>query len=131
MAEEFGLDKALVVDVLENGAGGSWSLSNLGRRILANDLAPGFATNHMLKDLRLAFENLDPTGRLPGTRLAFELFEEAMAEVGKDSKQEFSSFEKASQELGTQAMIKAYQVKEAAPVRAGDRITLEWQLDAE
>ncbi len=131
MAEELGLDKALVVDVLENGAGGSWSLSNLGRRILADDLAPGFATNHMLKDLRLAFENLDSSGRLPGTRLAFELFEEAMAEAGKDSKQEFSSPEKASQELGTQAMIKAYQVKEATPGRSGDRITLEWQLDAE
>ncbi len=126
MAEELGLDKALVVDVLENGAGGSWSLTNLGRRILANDLSPGFATNHMLKDLRLAFENLDPAGRLPGTRLAFELFEEAMVAAGKDSK-----IERPSQELGTQAMIKAYQVKEAAPGRAGDRITLEWQLDAE
>lgn len=127
MAEELGLDKKLVVDVLENGAGGSWSLSNLGRRILSDDMAPGFATNHMLKDLRLAFENLDSAGRLPGTRLAFELFEEAMATVGKE----------ASQELGTQAMIKAYQErkvyqqKELAPGRAGDRITLEWQLDTE
>ncbi len=121
MAEELGLDKKLVVDVLENGAGGSWSLSNLGRRILANDMAPGFATNHMLKDLRLAFENLDPAGRLPGTRLAFELFEEAMVTAGKN----------ASQEMGTQAMIKAYRPKKTAPGRAGDRITLEWQLDVQ
>lgn len=127
MAEELGLDKKLVVEVLENGAGGSWSLSNLGRRILANDMAPGFATNHMLKDLRLAFENLDPAGRLPGTRLAFELFEEAMATAGKN----------ASQEMGTQAMIKAYEERKAyrpkksASGRAGDRITLEWQLDVQ
>ncbi|CAN5239850.1 NAD(P)-dependent oxidoreductase [soil metagenome] len=127
MAEELGLDNKLVVDVLENGAGGSWSLSNLGRRILADDLAPGFATNHMLKDLRLAFENLDSTDCFPGTRLAFDLFEEAMAPLAKT----------ASQELGTQAMIKAYQEKlayqrrERAPGMAGDRITLEWQLDGE
>ena len=127
MAEELGLDKKLVVDVLENGAGGSWSLSNLGRRILADDLAPGFATNHMLKDLRLAFENLEPADCFPGTSLAYDLFEEAMAPLAKT----------ASKELGTQAMIKAYkermayQQKERVPGLAGDRVTMEWQLDTE
>ncbi len=124
MVEDLGLDKKLVVDVLEKGAGGSWALSNLGPRIVAGDLQPAFAMKHMLKDLRLVFENVPPQGQFPGTRLAFDLFEKVLA------------MDAGAGELGTQAMIKAYrhdgQVQDAlAGTECADRIALEWQLDGE
>lgn len=100
MAETMGLDPAQVAEVLENGAGGSWALSNLGRRICKGDLAPGFAVKHMLKDLRLVFENLPP-GSLPGTSLSAALFEKALQVVGPET----------GLELGTHAMIRAYEGK--------------------
>jgi len=143
MAQDLGLDQKLVVEVLEQGAGGSWALSNLGRRIVANDLQPAFAMKHMLKDLRLAFENLGQAGRLPGTRLAYDLFEKVVKADGDAA------------ELGTQAMVRAYgqklsknspqsdlqddhehhehhEVEEALEgMECADRIALEWQLDGD
>jgi 3-hydroxyisobutyrate dehydrogenase len=107
MAETLGLAPSMVAEVLENGAGGSWALSNLGRRITANDLKPGFAIKHMLKDLRLVFENL-PADRLPGTRLSLELFDRALEALAQQAEGP------EGMELGTQAMIKAYS---AAPER--------------
>jgi len=130
MVEDLGLDKKLVVEVLEKGAGGSWALSNLGPRIVADDLQPAFAMKHMLKDLRLVFENVPPHGQLPGTRLAYDLFEKVL------------TMDAGAAELGTQAMVKAYRQPgedagyEGHEVQAAlegmecaDRIALEWQLD--
>ncbi len=135
MVEDLGLDKKLVVDVLEKGAGGSWALSNLGPRIVAGDLQPAFAMKHMLKDLRLVFENVPAQGQFPGTRLAFDLFEKVLA------------MDAGAGDLGTQAMIKAYrrqadgagcakhdghEVQDALEgMECADRIALEWQLDGE
>lgn len=103
MAEKLGLDPNMVVDVLEGGAGGSWALTNLGRRIGKGDLEPGFAIKHMLKDLRLVFENL-PAGELPGTGLSMVLFERALAALAANG-------DGAFEELGTHAMIRAYTEK--------------------
>lgn len=100
LAQTLGLDPALVVDSLGNGAGGSWSLNNLGPRILRGDFAPGFSIKHMLKDLRLVDESLP--GRhllddLAGTNLAVDLFNKVVAAHPQDGL-----------DMGTQAMQLAY-----------------------
>jgi 3-hydroxyisobutyrate dehydrogenase len=70
-----GLDVTKTLDILQGGAAGSWALSNYAPRILAGDLAPGFAASHMLKDLRIALGEALPLCELPGTTTASELFE--------------------------------------------------------
>jgi len=104
LAESLGLDPSLVVDVLQSGAGGSWALANLGKRILQDDLKPAFSLRNMLKDLRLVFESIDAgeqgdisPATLPGTQLSRELF----ARVARQSLE-------APDQFGTQAMIRAY-----------------------
>ena len=46
------LDKTLAT--IQNGAAGSWSLSNYGPRLLRGDLEPGFKVDHFIKDLGIA-----------------------------------------------------------------------------
>ncbi len=102
VAKRLGVDENLIVDVLSAGAGGSWALTNLGPRILKSDLAPGFALKHMIKDLRLVFENLDgESNLLPGTQLAQTLFKE----VAENDENASGGADGAR---GTQAMILAY-----------------------
>lgn len=103
LAEQLGVDENLVVDVLSGGAGGSWALSNLGPRIIKKDFEPGFALKHMLKDLRLVFENIDgQDDLLPGTKLAQDLFKIVGEGDGFDSGG-------ADGARGTQAMRLAYK----------------------
>jgi 3-hydroxyisobutyrate dehydrogenase len=98
LAGDLGVERGLVVDVCGRGAGGSWALSNLGQRIIAADLAPGFMIKHILKDLRLVDESMAHLAdRLPATALAQELFQTVAASDGG-----------AAAELGTQALILAY-----------------------
>ncbi len=105
LAKRLGVDETLVVDVLSSGAGGSWALTNLGQRINKSDLAPGFALKHMLKDLRLVFENIDgKSDLLPGTKLAQDLFKQVVADETRKS----GGTNGASETLGTQAMSLAY-----------------------
>lgn len=90
-AERAGLDPASVIDILGTGAAGSWSLNNLGRRIVNGDFNPGFYIKHFIKDLGIA---LDEARRmrlsLPGLALAHQFYVAASA-MGLD-------------ELGTQAL---------------------------
>jgi len=76
-----GLDPEAVLQSVSSGAAGSWSLSNLGPRILAGDLSAGFYVEHFLKDLGIA---LDEAGRLglalPGLALARQLYRAAAAQ---------------------------------------------------
>lgn len=103
LAKQLGVDENLVVDVLSAGAGGSWALTNLGPRIVKSDFAPGFALKHMLKDLRLVFENLDgDSDILPGTKLAQSLFKQ----VGENDGNADGGADGAR---GTQAMSLAYE----------------------
>lgn len=91
-----------VVEILENGAGGSWALTNLGRRINDGDLKPAFSIKHMLKDLRLVFENLGPG--YAGTAMAQGYLQEVLeAQKAVDAD--------AATNLGTQAMIEAKAFK--------------------
>jgi 3-hydroxyisobutyrate dehydrogenase len=70
-----GLDLNTVMQSVSSGAAGSWSLSNLGPRIIGNNFDPGFFVEHFIKDMGIA---LDEAGRmglaLPGLALARQLY---------------------------------------------------------
>jgi 3-hydroxyisobutyrate dehydrogenase len=70
-----------MVKVVSSGAGGSWALANIGPKIVADDLDPGFTIDLLCKDLRLVME-LAQEAKLPlsGIGLARELFNKAQAE---------------------------------------------------
>ena len=75
-----GLDLETVLQSVAGGAAGSWSLSNLGPRIMASNFAPGFFVEHFVKDMGIA---LDEARRmrlsLPGLALANQLYLSLMA----------------------------------------------------
>ena len=67
------LDKTLAT--IQNGAAGSWSLSNYGPRLLRGDLEPGFKVDHFIKDLGIALaEARGMNVVLPGASLAEQLY---------------------------------------------------------
>ena len=77
-ARKSGLDPRVMLKAVESGAAGSWQLSNLGPRIMADDVAPGFMVDLYLKDLRILAETAEASGaELPATSVAHRLFEEA------------------------------------------------------
>ena len=82
-AYKAGLDLETVMQSVGSGAAGSWSLSNLGTRIIADDFAPGFFVEHFVKDLGIA---LDEARRmklsLPGLALADQLYLSLIAHNG-------------------------------------------------
>ena len=58
-----------------SGAAGSWSLSNLGPRIIANRFEPGFFVEHFIKDMGIALDEAKRMGlALPGLALAHQLY---------------------------------------------------------
>ena len=74
-AYKAGLDLETVLQSVSGGAAGSWSLSNLGPRIIANDFEPGFFVEHFIKDLGIALDEAKRMGlRLPGLALANQLY---------------------------------------------------------
>ncbi|MFN9175244.1 MAG: NAD(P)-dependent oxidoreductase [Synechocystis sp.] len=97
LAQIQGIDPALMVSVCETGAAGSWALSNLGPKIIADDLEPGFMVQHILKDLRLVQETLvQASATLPGVALAEQQFQQVSQLLNGDRQ-------------GTQAMIRRYR----------------------
>lgn len=95
-AEKAGLDPERVLKSISPGAAGSWSLSNLGPRMLAGNFEPGFYTKHFLKDLRIALDEASTMKLdLPGLQLAINLYEELM--------------DKGYGDKGTQVLFKKYQ----------------------
>ncbi len=81
LAYRAGLDVSAMIEVVSAGAGGSWALKNLGPKIAAGDMEPGFMIKLLNKDLRLVME-LAHDAKLPltGATLAQQLFHEAEAE---------------------------------------------------
>ena len=76
-----GLDLETVLKSVSSGAAGSWALSNLGPRIVANDFEPGFFVDHFVKDLGIAVAEADKAGlKLPGLALARELYLKVQAD---------------------------------------------------
>lgn len=74
-AYKAGLNLETVMQSIAPGAAGSWSLSNLGPRIIHNNFDPGFFVEHFVKDMGIA---LAEAGRmnlsLPGLALAQQLY---------------------------------------------------------
>ena len=70
-----GLDLETVMKSVASGAAGSWSLSNLGPRIIANNFDPGFFVEHFVKDMGIALEESKRMGlSLPGLALGHQLY---------------------------------------------------------
>lgn len=95
-ANKAGLDPETVLKSIAGGAAGSWSLSNLAPRMIADNFDPGFYVKHFIKDMTIASTsarelNLDT----PGLDLAKRMYE-ALAERGGG-------------DFGTQALYKLYQ----------------------
>ncbi len=70
-----GLDLKTVLQSVGGGAAASWSLNNLGPRIMDRNFEPGFFVEHFIKDMGIA---LDEARRmnlsLPGLALANQLY---------------------------------------------------------
>jgi len=70
-----GLDLETVMQSVASGAAGSWSLSNLGTRMIAGNFDPGFFVEHFIKDMGIALEESKRMGlSLPGLALAHQLY---------------------------------------------------------
>ena len=70
-----GLDLEQVMQSVASGAAGSWSLSNLGPRIINNNFDPGFFVEHFIKDMGIALDEAKRLGlSLPGLALAHQLY---------------------------------------------------------
>jgi len=80
-AKKTGLDPLTVIESVGAGAAGSWSINNLGPRMIERDFSPGFYAEHFIKDLGIA---LDEAARmhlaLPGLGLAKQLYEALCAQ---------------------------------------------------
>ncbi|MCF7756398.1 NAD(P)-dependent oxidoreductase [Paenibacillus sp. FSL R5-0623] len=85
-AKTSGLDAETVLKSIATGAAGSWSLSNLGPRMIAGDYEPGFYVKHFIKDMGIALESAKAMGmKTPGLALAESLYQE-IANNGLDEK---------------------------------------------
>ena len=74
-AHRAGLDLETVMQSVASGAAGSWSLSNLGPRIINNNFDPGFFVEHFIKDMGIALDEGNRMGlSLPGLALAKQLY---------------------------------------------------------
>ncbi len=74
-AYKAGLDLETVMRSVASGAAGSWSLSNLGPRIIAGSFEPGFFVEHFIKDMGIALEESRRMGiSVPGLALAHQLY---------------------------------------------------------
>lgn len=94
-AKKAGLDPAAVHASISGGAAGSWAMTNLAPRALADNYAPGFYVKHIIKDMKIALDSaaelkLD----LPGLACAKKLYEEVAAKGWED--------------CGTQALFRLY-----------------------
>lgn len=70
-----GLDLPTVLQSVGSGAAGSWSLSNLGPRIMNNNFDPGFFVEHFIKDMGIALAEAKRMKlALPGLALSHQLY---------------------------------------------------------
>lgn len=95
-AKKAGLDPVRVLESITTGAAGSWSLTNLGPRMIKGDFAPGFYVKHLIKDMTIALEAAQEMNMItPGLSLSLKLYKE-LAEKGEN-------------DSGTQALIKYFE----------------------
>jgi len=88
-AHKAGLDLDAVMESVAYGAAGSWSLSNLGPRIINNNFDPGFFVEHFIKDMGIGLDEAQRMGLvLPGLALAKQLYLAVQAQGhGRDGTQ--------------------------------------------
>ena len=76
-AEKAGLDGRDVVEVISQGAAGSWQMENRYETMLNNQFNHGFAVDWMRKDLKICLESSDQIGAsLPVTALVNEFYKD-------------------------------------------------------
>ena len=74
--QKAGLDLNVVLQSVGSGAAGSWSLTNLGPRIIENNFDPGFFVEHFVKDMGIALSESRRMGLcMPGLALAEQLYQ--------------------------------------------------------
>lgn len=80
-ARRAGLDPRRVIESVGGGAAGSWSILQLGPRILDGDFSPGFFVEHFIKDMGIALAEAERMQlALPGLALAKQLYEAVRAQ---------------------------------------------------
>jgi 3-hydroxyisobutyrate dehydrogenase len=80
-AVKLGLDPQAVIDIISKGAAGSWSISNLGPRLVRGDFKTGFLVRHFIKDMGIALQVAAAVGlSMPGLALVHQLYVAAMAQ---------------------------------------------------
>nr|WP_106783900.1 NAD(P)-dependent oxidoreductase [Lysinibacillus timonensis] len=90
-----GLDLDKVLQSVSTGAAGSWSLSNLGPKMIQGNDEPGFYIKHFIKDMKIAIDEAEKMNlHLPGVKLSKEMYNTLL--------------ERGYGENGTQALIKYY-----------------------
>ena len=95
-ANAAGLAPETVLQSIESGAAGSWSLSNLAPRMIKGNYDPGFYVKHFIKDMTIASGSADNLGiETPGLDLAKKMYEQLQDSGGGD--------------FGTQALFKLYE----------------------
>ncbi len=76
-AEKAGLDGRDVVEVISQGAAGSWQMENRFETMLDGDFNHGFAVDWMRKDLKICLDASDQIGAsLPVTALVSEFYKD-------------------------------------------------------
>ncbi len=95
-AQKAGLDPETVLKSIGQGAAGSWSLNNLGPKIIAKDFKPGFYIKHFIKDMNIAANaSNDLKLETPGLDLALSLYKKIS--------------DKGFENDGTQGLYKLFQ----------------------
>ena len=75
--EKAGLDGAAVVEVIAQGAAGSWQMANRHKTMLADEFSFGFAVDWMRKDLGICLRTADEIGAsLPVTALVDQFYKD-------------------------------------------------------
>lgn len=76
-AEKAGLDGRAVVEVISQGAAGSWQMANRYETMLDDEFNHGFAVDWMRKDLGICLDTADETGAsLPLTALVDQFYKD-------------------------------------------------------
>jgi 3-hydroxyisobutyrate dehydrogenase len=76
-AEKAGLDGRAVVEVISQGAAGSWQMSNRYETMIDDKFNHGFAVDWMRKDLGICLDTADEVGAsLPVTALVDQFYKD-------------------------------------------------------
>ena len=84
-AKKAGLDLDKWLSAVENGAGASWHLSNMGPKVIDGDFSAGYMVKHHQKDLRLILETAgENASAAPMVGLVAQLYRSVQAYGGEE-----------------------------------------------